>query len=268
MNTALRAVRPLSAGILAATFALGLIVPLAAYAELSEESMVGPGLRVRPAYDGSDSQHTELVPVVRYYGQHWFARSTQGVLEGGARMELAPGLHAGAQLAYEPGRKASESDFLRSHGVPDVNLGASVGVHLEWDHKFGPMPITLLARARQNIDSDRGAQADLRLSAGVFRSGRVAAGVFTQATWANAKSAGSFYDITPQQSAATGLPAYSAGSGWLFASLGVLWSIDLSPSWIVVGSMESRRLHGDAARSPLAERGSNYYASAGPSYRF
>ncbi len=268
MKTALPAVRPFLAGILCATFASGLIVAPVAFAELSDEPLLGPGLRVRPAYDGSASQHTELVPVVRYYGHPWFARSTQGVLEGGARMELAPGLHAGAQLAYEPGRKASESDFLRSHGVPDVDLGASVGLHLEWDHKFGPMPITLLARARQNADSDRGAQADLRLSAGVYRGARVAAGVFTQATWANAKSAGSFYDITPQRSAAMGLPAFGAGSGWLFASFGLLWSVDLSRNWIAVGSMESRRLHGDAARSPLAERGSNYYVSAGLAYRF
>lgn len=268
MNTTLPAVRPFLAGILAAAFALGLIVSPVAFAELSDEPLLGPGLRLRPAYDGSASQHTELVPVVRYYGQPWFARSTQGVLEGGARMELAPGLHAGAQLAYEPGRKTSESNFLKNHSVSDVDTGASVGVHLEWDHKFGRMPITLLARARQNIDSDRGAQADLRLSAGVFQSGRVAAGLFTQATWANAKSTGSFYDITPQQSAAAGLPAFGAGSGWLFANVGLLWSVDLSRNWIVVGSMESRRLHGDAARSPLAQRGSNYYASAGLAYRF
>ena len=250
------------------TFAFGLILPLVACAEISDESLLGPGLRERPAYDGSASQLGEWVPVVRYFGHPWFARSTQGVLECGARMELGPGLHAGAQLAYEPGRKTSESDFLKNHSVSDVDRGASVGVHLEWDHKFGPMPITLLARARQHTDSDRGAQADLRLSAGAYRSGRVAAGVFTQATWANAKSAGSFYDITPQQSVATGLPAFSAGSGWLFASFGFLWSVDLSRDWIVVGSMESRRLLGDPANSPLAERGSNYYASAGLAYRF
>jgi outer membrane scaffolding protein for murein synthesis (MipA/OmpV family) len=180
----------------------------------------------------------------------------------------ASGLHAGAQLAYEPGRKTSESEFLRNHGFTDVDSGASVGVYVEWDHKFGPMPITLLVRARQHTDSDRGAQVDVRLSAGAMRSGRVAAGVFTQATWADAKAAGSLYEITPQHAAVTGLPVFRPGSGWLFASFGLLWSVDLSQHWIVVGSMEARRLHGDPARSPLAERASNYYASAGLAYRF
>jgi outer membrane scaffolding protein for murein synthesis (MipA/OmpV family) len=270
MKTALPlpAFRTFPAAILSVTFAFGLIVPPLAFAEISNESLLGPGLRSQPAYDGSASQSVEFVPVIRYFGEYWFARSTQGVLEGGGRLELAPGLHAGAQLAYEPGRKMSKSDFLENHNLSDVDAGASVGVQLEWDHKFGPMPITLLGRARQNIDSDLGAQADLRLSAGVFHSGRFSAGVFTQTTFANAKSAGSFYDITPQQSATTGLPEFQAGSGLLFASVGLLWSVDVSQDWIVVGSMESRHLQGDAEHSPLAERGSNYYASVGLAYRF
>ncbi len=268
MNTALSAFRPSSDAIRSLIFAFGLIVPLTSFAELSNDSLLGLGLRSRPAYDGSASQHLELVPVVRYFGHSWFARSTQGVLEGGVRIELAPGLHAGAQLAYESGRKTNESDFLKDHNVSDINRGASVGLHVEWDHNLGPMPITLLARSRQHTDSNLGAQTDLRLSVGVYRSGSVAAGVFTQATWANAKSVGSFYGITPQQSAATGLPTYSVGSGWILGSVGLLWSIDLSQDWIVVGSMESRRLHEDAARSPLAERGANYYASIGLAYHF
>jgi outer membrane scaffolding protein for murein synthesis (MipA/OmpV family) len=243
-------------------------MPLTAYAELSNDSMIGPGVRTRPAYDGSDTQRGEVVPVVRYLGHPWFVRSTQGVLEGGARMALAPGLHAGVQLAYEPGRKARESAFLESHNVSDIDYGASIGAQLEWDHKFGPVPITLLARARQHTESDRGAQADLRLSVGIFQSGRLGAGVFTQATWANAKSTGSFYGITPQQSAVTGLPAYGTGSGLLFVSAGLLWSFDLARNWVAVGNFEARHLQGDARRSPLVERSTNYSAAAGVAYRF
>ncbi len=268
MKTARPAFRPIPAALKFAAFACGLMVPAVAFAELSNETLLGPGLRSQPAYDGSDSQRVAFVPVVRYFGQPWFARSTQGVLEGGVRMELAPGLNAGAQVAYEPGRKTGDSDFLKSHGVPDVDRGASVGLHLEWNHMFGPMPITLLARARQNTDSDLGAQADLRLSAGVYRGGRFATGIFAQATWANAKSTNACYGITAQESVATGLPTFHAASGLLFASVGALWSVDLSQKWIVVGSVESRHLKGDGADSPLAERGSNYYASAGLAYRF
>ena len=248
--------------------AVAAMLPWAAFAEVSNDSMVGPGLRSRPAYDGSPSQSLELVPVIRYVGQSWFVRSTQGVLETGVRTELASGLHAGAQLAYEAGRKVSDSEFLRNHQMKDISGGASIGLHVEWDHFFGPVPITLLARVRQNIDADQGAQADLRLSAGVFHGGPVNAGIFTQATWADAKSTGALYGIAPQRSAVTGLPAFQPGRGLLFTSFGLLWSVDLSPTWIVVGSLESRRLSGDAVQSPLVERSSNHYISAGVAYRF
>ena len=268
MNIAASIVRSSRASIPLASVALSLLAPLNALAELSDETLLGIGLRSQPAYDGSASQRVGVVPVIRYLGRPLFVRSTQGVLEGGVRLELVPGLHAGAQLAYEPGRKTSESDFLRQQGVSDVTSGASVGAHIEWDHVVGPVPITLLARARQRTDADRGAQLDLRLSAGAYRGGRVGAGVFAQTTWANAKATDALYGISQQQSAATGLPTFQAGSGWLFASLGMLWSVDLSSDWIVVGSMESRHLRGDAARSPIVERSANYYASAGLAHRF
>ena len=250
--------------------ALPLIVPLAAFAQtaLPDYAWIGAGVRTRPAYDGSGTQRTDLIPTVRYYGKPWFARTTQGILEGGARMELAQGLNVGAQLAYEGGRLASESDFLRSNNVPDIKPGASVGLHVEWDQKLGPVPVTLLARGRHFVDSDRGAQADLRFTAIVFGGGAITAAVFVQGTWADSKSNQSFYGITPAQSATTGLPAYSAGSGPLYTSGGLLWGVDLRRQWIVVGNLEARRLHGDAARSPLAERTSNHYASASLAYRF
>jgi len=261
-------VRLVRAGICAAAFICCVILPRAAVAELSEESIIGPGLRARPAYDGSDSRRGEWVPVVRYYGNPWFVRSTQGVLEGGLRTAIAPGLHAGAQIAYERGRASRESDFLQGHGVPDIDPGASLGVHLEWDHKFGPMPIALLARARRHVDTDHGAEVDFRLSAGVFQQGRFKAGVFTQAVWANAKSTDTYYGITPALAGPTGLPAFRPGSGWMHTSAGVLWSFDLSGKWLAVGNLEARRLSGDAADSPLVQRKSNYYATVGLAYRF
>ena len=253
VNTALRT----------ATLALSATMPATVFAELTDTTLIGAGVRSRPAYDGSDSQRTQPVPVLRYLGEPWFVRSTQGPLEGGVRWKLTPGLHVGAQLAYEPGRRASESAFLLAHNVATIGRGASVGLHLEWDPVFGPVPVTLLTRLRRHTDADLGTEADLRLSVGVFKSGPVSAGVFTQATWADAKASRSRYGITPQQSASTGLPSFGAGSGWLSASGGLIWSVGMSRDWVVVGSMEGRRLVGDAAHSPLAERTSNHYLSVG-----
>lgn len=224
------------------------------FTALANDTLLGAALRTRPAYDGSDSQRVDIVPVVRYYGRPWFARTTQGILEGGVRSELAPDFYAGAQLAYEAGRKQSESALLASRGIADLDAGVSAGLHLEWDRKLGPMPVTFLARARQHLGRDRGGQADLRVTAGIFSRGGFLAGVFGQATWGSENAVRSFY----------GPP----NSGLLFTSFGLLASYDLSRHWLLVGGAELRQLRDEAASSALTERKSNFYATAGFAYRF
>jgi len=235
-----------------------LVVPISALAQIVPEdyTLVGIAVRTRPAYDGSDSQTTDLIPVLRYYGKPWFARTTQGVLEGGARWALAPGVDAGVQLAYEEGRKTSESSLLQSLNLPNVDPGVSVGAHVEWDFKMGPAPINVLGRVRQNADSDRGAQADLRLNVGLHASGGLIVAAYAQATWASSKSIESYYAVN------------NAGGGLLHTSLGLLGSYDLSRHWTAVAGVQGRRLHGDAAGSMIVENKSNSYDNAGIAYRF
>jgi outer membrane protein len=224
--------------------ALLLLLALPAIAVAQDENtLLGAGVRSRPDYDGSSKQEVDLIPVVRYYGRSLFARTTQGILEGGARKQLARGLVAGAQLAYEAGNDRA-----------DLDPGASLGLHLEWDTKVGPAPITLLGRTRHHIDTDRGMQTDVRATVGVYEGRGVLAGVFGQATWASDKWIRSYY---------------GTGSGGLwYTELGVLASYDLTRHWVLVGSVSARRLQGDAAHSPITEDKTNYYASAGAAYRF
>lgn len=214
---------------------------LSAFAVQAEEVLLGAGARNRPVYDGSDRQTTDLIPVVRYYGTPWFARTTQGILEGGARIALAAGLDAGVQLAYEQGPR-------------DGDPGTSFGAHLEWDAKLGPVPIDALIRLRQHLDADRGRQLDARLTAGLYEGGGLLAGVFAQATWASARHMQEYYGVRE--------------AGLLFTSLGVLGSYDLSRRWLAVASAEARRLSSDAARSALVQDRTGFYASAGLAYRF
>ena len=237
--------------------ALLLLLPATASAQLLPEDYIaiGAALRTRPAYDGSDDQRTDLIPLLRYYGTPWFARTTQGVLEGGARFPLARGLDAGVQLAYEEGRKSSESDLLESLNLPDLDPGGSLGAHIEWDFMLGPAPSSLLARWRQHLDSERGAQADFRFNIALYGSRGFFVALYAQATWADAESIRSFYLV-------------DAGSGLLHTSAGTLASYDLSRHWQLVAGLQLRRLHGDAAQSPIVEDKSSLYANAGVAYRF
>jgi MltA-interacting protein MipA len=217
-------------------------------------TIIGAAIRSRPAYDGSSSQVTDLIPQLRYYGSLWFARTTQGVLEGGVREELAPEFWVGAQIAYEEGRKQSESPFLQARNEPDLDPGVSAGLHVEWDRSFGRVPVSFVIRARQNLDGDRGGQADLRVTAGVLSWAGLQGFVFGQATWGSENAVRSAY----------GAP----DSGMLFVTAGVIASYDLTAHWLVVGSVAGRWLREAAARSALAETTSNWYGNAGLAYRF
>src|SRR3954468_11837009 len=177
-------------------------------------NVAGPAVRSRPAYDGSKSQRGDLVPLLDYDNRLLFARTVQGVLEAGIHTSIGSGIKLGGQLAYEEGRKAKESSFLRDNNVPDIGVGASIGAHAEWEGKLGPAPVLVLARWRQQTDSNRGAQADLRATAGIYENGPFQAGVFAQATWGTRKALRTYY----------GTPAFDPSGGLMFVSAGVLGS--------------------------------------------
>lgn len=235
-----------------------------AHAELSDETILGAAVRTRPAYDGSASQRTDAVPLVRYYGDHWFVRDTQDYLEAGLRAEPAPGLHLGAQLAYETGRKSNESSFLQAHAMPDVDRGATYGVYLDWDVLIAELvPSCLVLRWRQDFDPHLGGQGDVRWNFGILREGPLAMAAVIETTWANAQSTNAFYGVTPAQSAIGGLPADRVGGGWLSSLVGLGWRLELSRHWLALGGLEFHRLQGGAAASPLAERTHSTYAVLG-----
>jgi outer membrane scaffolding protein for murein synthesis (MipA/OmpV family) len=220
-----------------------LALPGLAAAQDDPGAFLGAGVRSLPEYDGSSQQEVDVIPIVRWYGETFFARTSQGILEGGARKELLPGLVAGAQIAYEAGNERTDLDW-----------GASYGLHLEWDTKVGPAPVTLLARTRYHFDTDQGAQTDLRATVGVYGSHGFLAGVFGQATWATSEWVRSYYG--------------AGDGGLLHTNLGIEGGYTISRQWLAVASLSSRWLHGDAATSPITERKRNTYASAGLAYRF
>lgn len=233
-----------------------------------EAQYLGAGARLRPAYPGADSNRVDAIPYVRLYGEHLFARTTQGVLEGGWRTRPFGGVVFGAQLAYEEGRKSDESAFLREHHFEDLDPSASVGLHAEGDWRLGPMPLNALLRYRHDVESDNGAQTDLRLTAGILEWGRLRAAVFGQATWANSRAANRHFGITPQQSTRSGLPAYAPGSGLRSTEIGLIGDVDIARHWVGLWGMHYDLLQDDAADSPVTRDRGNWYANAGVAYRF
>lgn len=248
--------------------AMAACAPSLTFAQDDDKAYLGLGLRVRPAYEGADSRRGQAIPYVRYYGEHLFARTTQGVLEGGIRTRAIGRLTLGAQLAYEEGRVTEESAFLETHNFETLDPGPSAGLHAEVDWTIGPVPFNALVRYRQNLDSDLGAQADFRVTAGIYMSERVRMGVYGQLTFSDGKAAQSYFGVTAQQSAVSGLPVYDAGGGMRFAQFGLLGEADLSGRWLALWALNAHWLQGDARDSPIVLQRVNWYGNAGVAYRF
>jgi outer membrane scaffolding protein for murein synthesis (MipA/OmpV family) len=250
-------------------FCLASSVSAVTYAQSRDAEMyVGVGARARPAYEGASSNRVDPIPYLRLYGEHFFARTTQGILEGGWRTQPFGGVVFGAQVAYEEGRIADESAFLSEHHLDDLDTSASLGLHAEGDWKLGAVPLNALLRYRQDIDSDNGAQVDLRLNVGVLDWNGVRAALFGQVTWGDSKSTQRYFGITPQQAATSGLTAYGAGSGTRSVQAGLLGDVELAKHWVGLWGITFQQLQGDAANSPLTQDRGNWYVNAGAAYRF
>jgi outer membrane protein len=248
---------------------LALTACTAAHAQSADDQQyLGAGVRVRPAYEGAESNRVDAIPYVRLYGEHLFARTTQGMLEGGWRTRPFGGIVFGAQLVYEEGREADESAFLSEHHFEDLDPSVSLGAHAEGDWQLGPVPLNALLRYRHDVDSDNGAQADLRVTAGILSWGRVRAGLVGQLTWGDDNSMQRHFGVTAQQAAVSGLPAFAPGGGLRSAQLGLIGDLDIARHWVGLWGFHYDRLQGDAADSPLARDRGTWYANAGIAYRF
>lgn len=74
-------------------------LPSQSFAQVpDDEKYIGIGARTRPAYEGADSNRGDAIPYLRLYGEHLFARTTQGILEGGWRTRPFGGVVFGGQL--------------------------------------------------------------------------------------------------------------------------------------------------------------------------
>lgn len=240
----------------------------AAAQSIEDPAYIGIGARLRPAYDGADSNRVDAVPYVRLFGEHFFARTTQGILEGGWRTQPFGNVTFGAQLSYEEGRNADESSFLTQHHFQDIDPSVAFGVFAQGDWKLGAVPLNALVRVRKDVDSENGAQADLRAAVGVLDWHGARAGVFGQFTWTDGKYTRRFFGITPSQAATTGLPAYDAGAGAHYFRLGLLGDVSIARHWVGLWTVAWQGLQGDAANSPITQERNNWTANAGIAYRF
>ncbi len=230
---------------------------------------LGAGALTAPTYEGDDSYRVSILPNIQVtYGDDFFASVQEGV---GYRFINEDTLRVGpiGRLKFSRGEDGDQpfavtgEDTTDLRGLGEVDTTFELGGFVEYE--IGG--VTLGAEARKAVSGHDGAVLDLDVS----WSGRSMAfgppliwsfGPRVRVVDDTYKTA--YFGVTPAQSAAAGLPVYTAGGGVYSYGLGGTAILPLDDRWTLVAFASYEKLAGDAADSPLVQlRGSEDQATLG-----
>ncbi|MEM9705392.1 MAG: MipA/OmpV family protein [Pseudomonadota bacterium] len=205
---------------------------------------VGVGPVVQPDYIGSDDYEIEADPQV-------FARFRNFVFfdDDGGDVALFgfSGFSFGPSFRIVGDRREEENSALE--GVGDVGLTFEAGAFAattfldRFSFRF---------KVRRGVASGhRGLIVDASSTAVLLRYNRFSMSVTGQTSWIGNRYVDTYYSITPDQSAASGLPTFEAERGFRDFGGSVNGYINIAKRWSLNPYVSYRYLVGDVADSPL-----------------
>ncbi len=227
---------------------------------------IGAEGRVLPSYEGSDSYTVVPIPQfdIRSAGTppHF-----HGPRDGFGFAVFDTGTFLfGPTFKLRLPRRESDNSNLR--GLGDVDWALEAGAFAEY------WPVSWLrmrAELRQGFNGHHGLVSDLMADVVAPVTPQLTLSGGPRLTLASTAATAPYFSVTPEQSAASGLPVYDAGGGLRSFGAGVQALYQWSPQWATYAFFEYKRLTGDAANSPIVtERGSpdQLQAGVGVTYSF
>ena len=220
---------------------------------------IGAEGRVLPSYEGSNSYLLVPFPLfdIRRAGT---PRHFSGPRDGFGFGVIDTGnFRLGPTFKLRLPRRESDDNDLQ--GLGDVNWALEAGVFAE----FWPVSwLRTRVELRQGFGGHHGVVSDLMADAVVPVTPQLTLSGGPRVTLASTAATAPYFSITPEQSAASGLPVYDASGGFHSFGAGVQARYEWSPQWATHAFLEYERLTGDGANSPIvALRGSRDQLQAG-----
>jgi outer membrane protein len=245
--------------------------PNDAQAEGPLQMSLGAGVASIPQYPGSDRRKTRVLPFFSLaYGRFFAGADPEGGGGGAAggigfNAYQAGGWRLGGLLGADLISPRKESDDERLRGLGDINGTVRAGIFANYAKDWFIF--------RSSVSSDvagKGQGALVRLDVlGRYRaSERLTLTAGPGLTWANAQHEQTFFGINADQSARSGRPEYSAGSGIESLRLGVAARYVIDRQWSVAANFSAVRLQGNAADSPITHSKSQNVFGVFAGYRF
>jgi outer membrane scaffolding protein for murein synthesis (MipA/OmpV family) len=253
----------------------GLATPAAAQAEARVSGFFTLGALSTPEYQGSsDRTVSPLVAARLAYGQYYIETATLSAsIALRANVSPWPGIEFGPILGQRRGR--SDVENARVKLLPGIDDAFEAGVFLR-------LPFRNLFDVRDEAaievqflsDASSTDSGDLFSVGGSYRfrpTERLRLGVIAAATYASDRYNQTFFGIDAAGAAASGLPAYKAGSGIRDVGVTLTANYEIGANWGIAGVASYRQLLGDAADSPIVARegdANQLSFGIGISYRF
>lgn len=226
--------------------------------EGKDQFIVGAGVAYAPAYLGADDYRWQPLPVIDISWGRFFLNARDGI---GVNIIDTDMLTVGASLTATNGyqRKYAPEGI----GKLSTGLGGRGFVTLR---KAGFIATTGITKGISG--GTKGLTVDASIAYPIRLSSRFMLTPVVGATWANRKHNNRYFGVTEQQSLASGLPQYRAGSGFsdLTAGLSANYRLTDHISLSVTGAVTT--LLGDAKDSPIVFHKTQPLGLVSVTYRF
>ncbi len=222
---------------------------------------LGAGGMVQPKYPGADEYIVVPYPIIAV--SRFYIPGLGQVADG---EEKTYGFSIYPSFNFYGERKASDSNDLEGTKKVDWSLELGLGVAYRYDWVRG------FVEVRQGFNGYSGQVADFGLDFIAEPAENVTLVLGPRATWSSSGFMDTYFGVTPTEAMDSGgnLQAYNADSGFRSVGLAARASYGLTDDWTFHVQGGYDRLIGDAADSPITERGSEnqFTLGAGVTYRF
>jgi outer membrane protein len=215
---------------------------------------VGAGVVNMPKFPGASGTKWEVLPVVSANYDRFFIGANPdaaSALALGAYLYRDNNWRVGAAITYDFIQPRSESDDSRLHGLGDVKRTAHAELFGVYTYEFISARASVLTDIAGN---DRGTVATFDLLGRYQPIPQLTLSAGPGLTWASSKYNETYFGVNSEQSARSGLPTFSAGSGLNQLRFSLNGAYRIAPRWNVGASVSFAWLRGDATDSPITEK--------------
>lgn len=218
---------------------------------------VGVGPIIRPDYFGSDNYEVDADPQV-----YVRIRNFEFIDDDGADIALLgfSNFRFGPSIRLRGRRDEDENPALQGLGDVGVTFEAGGFAAVTFVDRY-----SVKFKVRKGVSTGhRGLIVDAYGTALLFRYGPLSSSISAQASWIGNDFADAYFSVTPEQSAASGLPVFDADSGFRNIGGSLNGYINLGKRWSLNPFVSYDYIIGDIADTPIIDdRGDRNQVRAG-----